>query len=309
MIRKHPYRVNAFFDRRYLLSSARAGLSYIIDLLDLNTDNKILLPSYIGINDKEGSGVFDPISAKKVGYEFYRLNKDLSIDMDDLCEKIKDSSIRAVLLIHYFGFVQCDLEKIVKICKKNNLYLIEDCAHAFMSKYNNKCVGKFGDVSFFSLHKYLPITDGGALVINNDKIKDPQITDHFISEKTLRLLYQYDMKLINQVRRKNYKFLSKKIEQISGLDILYKNLPSGIVPLNFPVIVKNKNRDDIYFKLLDKGIETTALYYRIIEQIDERQFPISHYVSDHILNLPIHQDITQKDIKYMTKELKEIMDE
>jgi len=308
IIKKHPYKTESHLKRIYLLPSARVGLGCLFDLLNLNERNKILLPSYIGITDKEGSGVFDPIREKKIGFEFYKLNEDLTIDMDDFCKKVKKRDIKAALVIHYFGFVQCNLQKIVRICKKNKVYLIEDCAHAFMSKYRGRYLGTWGDASVFSLHKSLPIPDGGLLVINNKKLKNPCISNYHIPEK-IKLPYYFDMEKINRIRRKNYVALVKKITNLPGIQILYKKSPNGIVPLNLPILIKNMDRNKVYFRLLDKKIETTSLYYKIIKQINRKKFPVSHYISNHILNLPIHQDITTKDIERIAKELKEILGE
>jgi dTDP-4-amino-4,6-dideoxygalactose transaminase len=307
MVKKHPNKSEEHLNRIYLLPSARIGLKCVFDLLNLNKRNKILLPSYIGITDKEGSGVFDPVRKKKVSFEFYKINKNLTIDMNDFCKKIKKGGIKAALVIHYFGFVQCNLKKVIEICKKNKVYLIEDCAHAFMSKYRGRYLGTFGDASVFSLYKSLPIPDGGLLIINNKKLKNPCIANYRISEKTLRSLYRFDMEEINEIRRKNYTLLVKKVSNLPGIQVFYKKLPNGIVPLNLPILIKDKNRDEIYFKLLDKNIETTALYYRIIKQINKKQFPDSYYVSNHILNLPIHQDITAKNIEEIAKKLKETL--
>jgi len=306
-IKKQAFRVKEHPNGMHLVSRGRTALLCAIDLLGLNKERRILLPSYIGL-DKEGSGVFDPVAAKSVGFEFYKLNYDLSIDMDDFREKVKDPRIKAALVIYYFGFVQFDLGQVVKICRETNTYLIEDCAHALMSRYGNQYLGRFGDVSFFSLHKSLPLADGGLLVINNNELGDPHILNHTISEESLRLLCHFDLPGISRIRRRNYDRLLEKIKGLRNLRVLYQELPQGIVPLNMPVMIENINRDEVHFRLLDKGIETTAMYHRMIEQIDRQQFPVSSSISDHILNLPIHQDITEEDIEYMPRCLREVID-
>jgi len=73
--------------------------------------------------------------------------------------------------------------------------------------------------------------------------------------------------------------------------------------MNLPIIVKNNKREKLYFKLMDEGIPTIALYYRLIDSIDRRQYPDSYYLSNNILNLPVHQDITKNDIEILTKKL------
>lgn len=285
--------------KKIFVDKGRIAFSYILK----HIKGRILLPSYIGINDKEGSGVFDPIIENKTKYEFYNLNKDLSIDMEDFLNKVKDPQIKSVLVIHYFGFMQTDIEKIAEICKKNNKYLIEDCAHSLLSKHKNKELGSFGDASFFSLHKILPIENGGILQINNPKIKIKKIknTGH------AKLFNNFDFKKIAEIRRKNYLYLLNKLKSFSTIEILYPKLQEDIVPVNFPILIKNKDRDSIYFAMRDKNIELVSLYYRLIEQIDKK-YSNSYYISKHITNLPIHQAITFKDIDEMVQGLKEVLE-
>jgi len=275
--------------------------SYI--LKQIGRENKILLPSYIGINDKEGSGVFDPIVENKIEYTFYNLNRDLSIDMNDFLNKLKDPKIKSVLVIHYFGFVQTDIEQLAMLCKKHDKFLIEDCAHSLLSKYKNKNLGSFGDASFFSLHKILPVKGGGILQINNPEIKDPKTadTDH------IKLFSKFDFDKIAKIRIENYLYLLKKLKQLSSIEILYPNLQKDIVPLNFPMLIKGKNRDKVYFEMLERGVELVSLYYRLVEQIGQ-EYSNSYYISEHITNLPIHQAITHSDIDKMAQELKTILE-
>ncbi|HII29724.1 hypothetical protein COT48_06335 [Candidatus Woesearchaeota archaeon CG08_land_8_20_14_0_20_47_9] len=285
--------------RRIFVDKGRTAFSHILRLIPAN--NRILLPAYIGINDKEGSGVFDPIRELGMKYAFYNINKDLSIDMKDFIAKVKDPSINSVLVIHYFGFVQGDIEEIASICRKHHKYLVEDCAHALMSTYSGKKLGSFGDASFFSLHKSLPIKEGGILQINNPEIKDPDIED----SEHIKLFPKFDLEEIARIRRENYLYMLDKLK-CAGIEILYPQLPDWIVPLNFPILIKNKDRDKVYFEMLDRGIELISLYYRLIEQIG-KGYESSYYISKRITNLPIHQDVTRLDIDRMVRGLKEIV--
>jgi dTDP-4-amino-4,6-dideoxygalactose transaminase len=63
-------------------------------------------------------------------------------------------------------------------------------------------------------------------------------------------------------------------------------------------------REKLYFNLCEKKIMTTALYHTLIPEITSEKFPISHFVSQNILNLPIHQEVEQKDLKLLVREIK-----
>ena len=84
-------------------------------------------------------------------------------------EKIfKADDIKALIFIYYFG-LSFKINSLLKICKKYNVTLIEDCCHGFQTKINSKFVGTFGDFSIYSFRKVLPCSDGGALRLNNMK--------------------------------------------------------------------------------------------------------------------------------------------
>ena len=71
--------------------------------------------------------------------------------------------------MHLAG-LPCEINKINKIRKKYNLFLIEDCAHGIETKYNNVHVGNFGDTGCFSFHSTKNLTTGeGGMIIARDK--------------------------------------------------------------------------------------------------------------------------------------------
>ncbi len=307
MIKKKQKLNKKFLKKEYFTQRGRIALSYALQILKLNKENKILLPSYIGLSEKEGSGVFDPIRQLKIGYEFYTLNDDLSINKESFTEKIKQDKIKAALIIHYFGFCQKNFDYVLKTCKENKKYLIEDCAHAFNSFYKNKKLGAYGDISFYSIHKFLSTNDGGILLINNDKIKIQKKIDDRISKRTFTILYKSDIEKISQIRRNNYTYILEKIKDIKGVHPFYRTLLDGVTPINFPVIIEQKDRNNVYFELQKRKIEAVSLYHTLIPQIKKDEYPISHQISSRILNLPIHEEISKKDIDMMLRELNKIL--
>ena len=84
---------------------------------------------------------------------------------------LRDSDIKAMILVH-FGGQAAEMDEIIAICKKHSIKLIEDAAHAFPSRYGNRMVGSFGDVTCFSFYANKPMTtgEGGMLVTNDESI-------------------------------------------------------------------------------------------------------------------------------------------
>lgn len=102
-----------------------------------------------------------------VDIEFPTYNIDSNLIEDAISEKTK-----AIMLAHTLGN-PFDLNTVMQLAKKHNLWVIEDCCDALGSKYNGKNVGTFGDVgtaSFYPAH-HITTGEGGATFTNNAKIK------------------------------------------------------------------------------------------------------------------------------------------
>jgi len=284
---------NAEFARpEYFTQSGRSAFKKAIQLLGV-ADGTILLPAYIGITDKEGSGVLDPTEESGASYEFYALDKRLSPDMEDLAQKIAHPGVRAVLVIHYFGFPPENFGEVVALCKKHNKLLVEDCAHALASSYKGQKLGTFGDAAFYSLHKYLAVESGGLLRLPANT--DPALQDD-IDEAVLAEFARAEWERIAAVRRSNYEYVAGKLRAVKPF---FASLPEGVVPMNFPIWVDGMDRNDFYFKLQELGVPTSTLYYRLVQQIDEGLYPLSYDISRHINNLPIHQSMSREDLDAM----------
>jgi dTDP-4-amino-4,6-dideoxygalactose transaminase len=88
----------------------------------------------------------------------------------------RHQNVKAVILVHFGGqapvMVTPDGKGIVDICRQRNIRIIEDAAHAFPTKYDNKFIGTFGDVTCFSFYANKTITtgEGGMLVTNDEQV-------------------------------------------------------------------------------------------------------------------------------------------
>jgi len=273
--------------------------------------NSILLPAYIGITDREGSGVLDPIDDLKIRCGFYPIDKALSALPNELYKLIESEKYSVLLIIHYFGFCQNDMEKIIKLCKKHHVLVIEDCAHTLNSQIAMGSLGALGDFAFHSVHKILSCEDGGMLRVNNKKyqhILKNNVTIEQPSASMLNTVVYADLDAIKEKRRNNYVYLVQLLAGVEGIELIYRCLPPGITPHNLPIIIKNSLREKIYFYLVNKGIPAIALYYRLVKEISEQNYPESYFIANNILNLPIHQDVTFDDLDLVAQTLIEALD-
>lgn len=131
-------------------------------------NNKIVVPSLSWLTD-----VSSPLQlSMDVTLCDCNLN-DLSIDLNHLKTIIEQQNPSVLILVSVLGLVP-NMSDIVKICKDNDIILIEDVCESMGSKYDNKYLGTFGDISIFSLYygHHLSTIEGGLICTNDSDLND-----------------------------------------------------------------------------------------------------------------------------------------
>ena len=287
--------------------SARTALRGYLSSVSLNRPC-VLLPAYIGWTSREGSGVFDPIRGAGLGYGFYRMTSRLEIDLDHLSVCLRSGKFGALILIHYFGYVDPSYETAIALARQVGVIVIEDEAHAlFTDLIGNRC-GRMGDVAVFSLHKLLPVPVGGMLVYppgtpENDMLQPAEWED-------VCNPWDFDLAAIARRRRENAAVLTECLQPLAGrIDPLWGMPDEGMVPQTYPVLVRIGSRDRLHRLLNERGYGATTLYYHLINEIDQVRFPDSYALSRHILNLPLHHEATPNDLHQLVSALSEVLQE
>jgi len=303
MITKSAEIITNFASNLIFTDSARTAWGHILAGVAATKLPVVLMPAYIGFTEREGSGVFDPITENSAEYKFYKVDDTLRIDIMDFSNAIESGTVNIALVIHYFGFCRNDMTAIKALCNKHNVLLVEDCAHAFQLDVNDQSIGNYGDFSFYSLHKYLAVRAGGALKINNQKIKLPELSEN--KKINIADLEQYAKTQFSQVakaRRDNFRSYLRLLPLSNIIEVMF-DLTEVDIPQSFPIRIKNSQREKLYFHLIDNNMPVTALYYRMIDQLNVDMFPISFSLSSEILNLPVHQDLNEDDIELICKSI------
>lgn len=294
-----------FADNLIFTNSAREAFTHVLQNITVNLGKlNVLMPSYIGITDREGSGVFDPIENAKCNASFYLLNDRLEIDMNYLTNLIANDKFHVLLVIHYFGICQNNMEAIRELCNQNGILLIEDCAHAFHIGMPEQKLGIVGDYAFYSVHKYLPVKSGGILKVNASKFDLSKINaDVAMETEVLEQIIKTDYVSVANKRRENFLLYTSQLKDLDQIAIMYE-LDDVAIPQTFPILVHENLREKLYFYLIERDFPVVALYYRMIEEIDKTKFPISYKVANDILNLPVHQDVDSSDITNLCDAIK-----
>ncbi|MBI3308590.1 MAG: dTDP-4-amino-4,6-dideoxygalactose transaminase [Candidatus Melainabacteria bacterium] len=147
-----------------LTTSCTHALEMASILIDLKEGDEVIVPSYTFVSTVNA---FMLRGAKPV---FVDIREDTKNIDENLIEEKITNRTRAIFPVHYAG-VSCNMEKIMDIAKKYNLYVVEDAAQGVGSKYNDDYLGTIGDLGCFSFHetKNIICGEGGALIINNEK--------------------------------------------------------------------------------------------------------------------------------------------
>lgn len=266
--------------------------------------DSILLPGYIGWSPKEGSGIFDSISnIEGIKINYYRVDENLTIDKKDLCGKI-DADKCLVLVVNYFGFRDPAIEEIVYEIKSKNAWILEDNAHGFYTYHLTEKIAS--DISVFSLHKMFPFENGGSLIIQNPKLAELELEGKNWRESDWNP-YQYDIFRIAQKRKENFRYLAGLLQEFGKMGIV-KSLRTiddleRNVPQTYPIILYKGNRNRVYEIMNKKGYGVVSLYHTLIKPLQNKEFREAVRLSECIMNLPVHQDITKKEYSNLIQEL------
>lgn len=295
----------------------------------IRTHNRVLLPVLCC------ESMVTPFSMNGYQVDFYRLNKNLTADIDDLTEKMSDSTL--LVYISYFGidpFDKAFLERLKKMYPKAKL--VEDKTHTPL--LNDYSKGFMADVTVISIRKWLAIADGG-LVFSNDEFEADVQSDYRFSDlrktamkKKSEFLQSGKEELKNEFRMllgeagdlldtspEPYGMTEASCKQLSEVDYekifeqRVKNvltLKSGLKTLvdeeKLALLTSAPEKSTLYFPVLVKnrdGLQKTlaekSVFCPVIWPVPEQAKGIcanSEYVAENMLAIPCDQRYTQEDM-------------
>jgi dTDP-4-amino-4,6-dideoxygalactose transaminase len=176
-------------------------------------------------------------------------------DISDLRKKITKKT-KVIIVVHYFGGVAQNLNKIVELAKEYKIFLIEDCAHSLGAQIKGKKVGSMSDLAIFSLTKNLINCGGGVMTTNNDNIAvnsrrillDQKISlKKRIADFPLILIYGYDQFInkiiLDRIKKRSYeKLLFKFSDFMRNFYRFFFKILSKTKPLDYSLPKNNINQ-------------------------------------------------------------------
>lgn len=151
-----------------LTTSCTHALEMAAILLDIQEGDEVIMPSYTFVST---ANAFVLRGAKIV---FVDIRPDtMNMDETKIEQAITDKT-KVIVPVHYAG-VACEMDTIMEIANRHNLFVVEDAAQGMMSSYKGKPLGTIGHFGTFSFHEtknYTSAGEGGLLIINDEKFKD-----------------------------------------------------------------------------------------------------------------------------------------
>ena len=306
------------------VSSCTAALHIALLATGISEGDEVITPALTFIADQN--------TVKMAGAENVLADitsmEDWSMDPDDIEARITPKT-KAVMIVHYAGF-SCDMDRIISLCKKHNLLLIEDCAHTPGADYKGQPLGTFGDIAAFSFfaNKNIAVGEGGMVVTRNKQLfeKLRLLRSHGMSvhsfdrykgravsydveqpglnyriheiSSALGLVQLEKLQDANEKRKKIVEHYYSRLNKVQGMSIPYRNFSRGKSNYHImPVLLSDStDRLKVIESMKQDGVQT-SIHYPAIQSFSAyngnvNSTPKAEYVCAHELTLPLYPAMT-----------------
>ena len=249
---------------------------------------------------------------------------------------------KALLPVHLFG--QCaNMEAIISLANKHNLYIIEDAAQAIGAQYTFAsgemlqagCMGTMGCTSFFPTKNLGAFGDGGAIFCNEPELalQLKMIANHGQKEKYIHerigvnsrldtlqaAILNVQLKYLPAAILRKQAIASRydaALTNITGLSIPFRDAKSTHVFHQYTLRI-NERRNELKKYLADAGIDSMIYYatpmhlqkaYQSLE-FSKGTFPIAEQLCEEVLSIPIHTTLTDAEIDFIIQKIKDFFAE
>jgi UDP-2-acetamido-2-deoxy-ribo-hexuluronate aminotransferase len=253
-------------------------------------------------------------------------------------EKAITSKTKAIVPVHLFG--QCaDMDAIMEIAKRHQLYVIEDTAQAIGAQYRQKdgktasagCIGHIGATSFFPSKNLGCYGDGGALFTNDDQLAESM---RMIANHGQKVRYYHDSIGVNSrldsmqaailriKLRKLKEYSAARNKAAAYYDAAFANETNVITPKRTPqsthvfhqytLQTLGIQRDALQAHLASKQIPS-MVYYPVPlhmqkaytnSRYKQGDFPITEALCKSVISLPMHTELSEEQLQYIVTEVK-----
>ncbi|MEK6946964.1 MAG: DegT/DnrJ/EryC1/StrS family aminotransferase [Nanoarchaeota archaeon] len=310
------------------VTSGTAALHIAVASLKIGKDDEVIIPDFTMIAPAIAAAYQ---GAKPVFVDAD--SKTWTIDVKKIEEKITKKT-KAIIPVHIYGH-PCDMDPIMRLAEKYNLYVIEDAAEAHGALYKGKKAGSIGHINAFSLYTNKVITTGeGGMVVTNDKklAERAELLRNFFFDKERRYIHEeigfkYPMTniqaAIGLAQLEHIESIIKRKRDIAHTyNKLLKNIPGITLPHEaknvrniywmYGILFEEKfgvSRDRVKELLGKKGIDTRYFFTGMHKQPPfktEGDFPISEELEKKGLYIPCGLNLTENQLEFVVQSIKDI---
>jgi dTDP-4-amino-4,6-dideoxygalactose transaminase len=298
--------------------------------LGIERQSEIITPalSFIATSNAIRAADFKPV--------FCDINREtLNIDASKIEEKITDKT-KAIMVVHTMG-KPCEMDEIMEIAKKYNLVVIEDSCEAHGAKYKDTFIGNIGDISCFSFYiaHLICCGEGGMVSTNREDLYETVYStrshgrsglyfDHplfGLNSKMNDLEASLGLEAVEvfwetfNKRHGTMKFLREQCKPFEGAAFFSEEDEGNVnCPHGFSITLKEPNKLDVLTSHLEKkdihwkrNFGCIPTQHKAFSYLGHKlgDFPESEYVGDNGIHLGVHQHLTEDDVQYIAKSIKE----
>ena len=249
-------------------------------------------------------------------------------------EQMITARTKAIIPVHLYGH-PCDMDPIMDVAKRHNLYVIEDAAEAHGAQYKGRKVGSFGDIACFSFYgnKIITTGEGGMCVTNSKQLAERMriLRDHGMNphRRYWHDVVGFNYRMTNMQAAVGVAQLSKvdkfveKRREIAGLYSSRLNGIEGIVLSPempwakhvywmYSILVQDNfgiDRDELMNRLELKGVETRPLFYPVHMMPPHKKsesIAVAEELSRKGVSLPSSINLTAEQVKYVADVIREV---
>ena len=300
------------------------SLYIIMKMLGIKAGDEVITTAYSWISSSE------TISQTGATPVFIDIDERYFTMNEDLIESKITSRTKAIIPVHIHGQI-CDMDKILAISKKHNLYVIEDCAQSHFAEFKGKRAGTMGLASSFSFYPGKNLGaygDAGCILTNDDILADKfrmyanhgslQKHKHQIEGINSRLdgiqaaVLSAKLPYILKWTDERIRCATKYLELLSPVkEVICTSIRPKSKHSFHLFMIRTNRRDELHQYLKNEGIETVIHYpkalpnllcYNYLNLMDE--YPIATANEALILSLPIYPELSDESIVYITDKIK-----
>ncbi len=316
--------------------SCTSALEMCALLCNIKSGDEVIMPSF---THPGTANPFVRAGAEIVWCDIKENTKNID---ENKIEPLITDKTKAVVAVHYGGVI-CRMDKIATICKRNDLFLIEDAAMSIGSRFKDQPAGSFGDLAVISFHKTKNVQcgEGGALLINKKEMIEraeflrdygtnriffekgliekytwvEKSSNFSMSELQAAFLYA-QFKNLSKVNEKRNLLFNRYLKNLSG--IIENNrlpvIPNGCLSNGHCFYIHTKNerqRKELIDYLKQQGIQAVFHYQPLHkaafwqDKYNHVDLPTTDFICDIILRLPMFYSLTIQEVDFTCSKISE----